>query len=120
MSLNLQNKTKLLNLWRKLWRVFKKNPTEANKQAYECCSRSCNLAIKNFFRDREQSILQSGDPIVFYNYVKSQLQSKKPIPALRDSNGSLVSDPLELATLLNTYFTTVHQKDNGTVPLAFL
>ena len=43
----------------------------------------------------------------FYKYVKRPKGNAENIPAIKDHNGKLVTDPLEKANLLNSYYASL-------------
>ena len=57
----------------------------------------------------EESILKSQNKQNFFKYIKSKLNSKhSEIIKLIDSSGVIVSDPGEIASMFNKYFSSVY------------
>ena len=42
----------------------------------------------------------------FYKYIKRRKGNRKSIPAIKDQHGKLVTDPIEKANYLNSYFVS--------------
>jgi hypothetical protein len=43
----------------------------------------------------------------FYKYVKRRKGNRGNIPAIKDSHGRIITDPIEKANLFNSYYSTV-------------
>ena len=43
----------------------------------------------------------------FYKYVKRHKGNRENIPAIKDHNGKLVTDQIEKANLLNSYYASI-------------
>jgi hypothetical protein len=51
----------------------------------------------------------------FYKYVKRRKGNRENIPAIKDNNGLIITDPTEKANLLNLYYSTVFSSE-GNIP----
>jgi hypothetical protein len=51
----------------------------------------------------------------FYKYVKRRKGNRQNIPAIKDCNGRIITDPTEKANSLNLYYSTVFSSE-GTIP----
>ena len=56
-----------------------------------------------------RSVLQNEGKCLteFYNYVKLRKGNRESIPAIKDHNGKLVTDPIEKAKSLNSYYISL-------------
>ena len=52
------------------------------------------------------------DPKSFYAYVRSKSKTKTSVGPLKNGDGVLVSDDLEMSEILNSYFGSVFTKEN--------
>jgi hypothetical protein len=49
----------------------------------------------------------------FYRYVKHHKGNREIIPVIRDHNGTLITDPLEKANSLNSYYASLFSGESG-------
>ena len=52
------------------------------------------------------------DPKSFYAYVRSKSKTKTSVGPLKNRDGVLISDGLEMSAILNSYFGSVFTKEN--------
>jgi hypothetical protein len=50
----------------------------------------------------------------FYKYVKRRKGYRENIPAIKDCNGRLITDPIQKANSLNYYYSSVFSKEGNT------
>jgi hypothetical protein len=50
----------------------------------------------------------------FYKYVKRRKGNREAIPAMKDENGRIITEPKEKANLLNSYYSTVFNSEYNT------
>jgi len=43
----------------------------------------------------------------FFKYVKRRKGNRESIPAIKDQNGKLITDPIEKANFLNSYYASI-------------
>ena len=54
------------------------------------------------------------DPKYFFSYAKSKLKGRSSISMMRNSSGDLVSDPIDVANVLQSHFSSVYSDPNST------
>ena len=52
------------------------------------------------------------DPKSFYAYVRSKSKTKTSVGPLKNGDGVLISDDLQMSEILNSYFGSVFTKEN--------
>ena len=52
------------------------------------------------------------DPKSFYAYVRSQSKTKTSVGSLKNGDGVLISNDLEMSEILNSYFGSVFAEEN--------
>ena len=69
-----------------------------------------------------RSVLQNEGKCLteFYNYVKRIKGNRESIPAIKDHNGKLVTDPIEKVKSLNSYYASLFtcERNNLQIKLA--
>ena len=58
------------------------------------------------------TIYVKTDPKSFYVYVRSKSKTKTNVVPLRNGNGVLTSDELEISQILNSYISSVFTKED--------
>jgi hypothetical protein len=53
----------------------------------------------------------------FYEYAKRRKGNRENIPAIRDHNGKLITDPIEKANSLNPYYAPLFSCDRNTLQM---
>jgi len=88
------------------------------KATYIAAQYKWKQSIRNYEIKREQKIIDSNNIGSFYSFVSMKLSCKKGVGALRDEQGNRpsVTNDASRAYLLNTYFSSVCVKDDGTSP----
>ena len=78
--------------------------------------KKCKKAIRSAKRKFERDIAKNGNKRPFNSYIKSRTSSRINIGPLKDGD-KLVSDNLEMATILNKTFSAVFtQEDRSNIP----
>lgn len=97
------------------WRIYRQFRTDALKEKYKAKSRKCQNAIALFVRNKESSIVNSGNVGDFYRYVNDKISNRSGIAALKNENGDFLTDDLSKAERLNEFFGSVFTKDNNVI-----
>ncbi|MFZ2538081.1 MAG: reverse transcriptase family protein [Oscillospiraceae bacterium] len=106
----------LLNRKAAIWRTLKNNFSPDTKIRYHQISNLCKEAIRNFDADRESKLLDSNNLGAFYKFVNQKCSSSSGVAPLRGSGDTLLTDDLDKANLLNSYFNSVFIIDDGKLP----
>jgi hypothetical protein len=108
---------KTLNRKRCLWRFCRDHPNDDSARSkYRALQAECRRIIHEYELDKETKIIQSGNTSKFYKYTNSKLSRPSGVGSLQDSNGDMVTDNTAKANLLNAYFSSVNESDNGVSP----
>ena len=103
------------NLIRMKKAAFKKRLTSLDQMAeYKRLSVLCSSATKQFHKDRELSIINSGRSSVF-KFIRSKLSSKTHLHCLEKGNQQFTSKP-DMARILSEQYESVFITDNGNIP----
>ena len=97
----------------KLYKKFRKNPTNENKQKYLASSKESQRLKKQFIFEQEKKVLNTSDIGTFWKYVKNNLTYKSDIPGLINLKNELINDSSAKAELLNNYFASVFTADDN-------
>ena len=73
-------------------------------------------SLQNHKLTQERHIIESNNLGAFYRHINSRLSHRASIGPLYSSNGLLMTDDVDKAELLNTYFAAVSSVDNGIMP----
>ena len=90
--------------------------TDPLKNKYLECARMCRLAIFKCVADKENYIVCSNKVDNFYSYANKKLSCWSGIGVIRNSDGNLISDPVDLANCFNDCFASVFVKDYDVTP----
>ena len=107
---------KLLSKKRTLWKAYKTFNTDPLKKKYLECARMCRLAIIKHIADMENNIVSSNKVGNFYKYANKKLSCRSGIGVIRNSDGCVISDPVDQANCFNDFFASVFVKDNDVTP----
>ena len=106
---------KLLTRKRKLWRIFKQNPSPSNKATYNAARSDYSTSVKQMAVQAELKVIKEGNPAALYRYVSKKTGGAKPIPPLNSDNGTLISD-LDKANAFVAAFSNNFTIDNDILP----
>ena len=101
---------------RTLWKAYKTFNTDPLKKKYLECARMCRLAIIKHIADMESNIVSSNKVGNFYKYANKKLSCRSGIGVIRNSDGFVISDPVDQANCYNDFFASVFVKDNDVTP----
>ncbi|KAL7630702.1 UNVERIFIED_CONTAM: hypothetical protein RMT77_019088 [Armadillidium vulgare] len=96
------------------YKLWKSSPTVENNNIYIAWRRNCKRLIRYFKRNFEINIARESknNPKKFYNYVNNKSSIKESIGPVLDNNGNLKSNNVEVANILNNFFSSVFTKEN--------
>jgi len=97
------------------WQIYKRFKTTALHDKYKHVARSCSSAVSDYVASIEDNLINDGRIGCFYRYINKKLNGSNGIAPLRNSNGELVYNDHDKATLLNDYFGSVFTTDNGVI-----
>ena len=86
------------------------------KAKYKRLVDDCHKAIKSYYAACENKLIETGNIGSFYKFVNSKTSVRSGVPPLRDANGTIISDDLGKAELLNNLFASVFVTDDGNIP----
>ncbi|EFA13459.1 hypothetical protein TcasGA2_TC005059 [Tribolium castaneum] len=99
----------------KLWKKFKRKPTEDNFSAYKRFSNQLKSDLQIARCNYENSILNK--PKLFYSHVRKFISSRVSVPLVRNASGLLCSDHTETAnTLADSFAATYNLNINNNIP----
>jgi hypothetical protein len=102
---------------RRMWQRVKDGPVT---QEYRETERKVKNLIRNAKRNMERKLAyeNGGNSKPFYSYLKSKTKNRTPVGPLKN-NGATVTDKKEMATILNSYFSSVFSAaEQGEIPRA--
>lgn len=99
---------KLIKKRNKLWKNFRKAPSFEREVRYKNLRNCITLEIRRAKEAQERKIADGirVDPKSFYAYIRSNSQSRVRVGPLNGAHGDIVSDDLEMARILNGYFSS--------------
>lgn len=106
---------KLLARKRARWKLYRAFRTPELLSKYNSTAKRCNAAINELVIQKENRLCEKANLGAFYRYVNKKLNGSNGIAALKDKDGSLISDNHCKAELLNGYFSSVFTHDNGVI-----
>ena len=103
---------------RLLWKKCKANQHDPLIQKqYSVCVNNWRQELRSFHKQAEIDIVESDNLGNFYRYVNKRLTYRRDLSALIDTDGTVVVDDVEKASLFNSYFASVGVVDNGVIPV---
>ena len=95
--------------------VYKRNPSDSNHKKYVFQRNIVSRLIRDAKRNYENIIAlnSNSNPKLFYSYIKSKKVTSNDIGPLIRQDGILTSNSLEVAELLNTYFSSVFTNESN-------
>ena len=86
------------------------------KFKYKIIDKFYRQEIKNHLKQQEEKIIFSNSSNGLYKFINKKLRNFRHIPPLKDKDGLIFTEPLEKSNYLNSFFSTVFQKDDGITP----
>ena len=96
------------------WRSSKHFNSAALHDKYVEMAKKCKHAIEEYNRDVESRLIDSNNIGRFYKHCNSKFRSRTNVPFLKQTDGTLTTDPKTKAEMLNLHFASVYTKDNDT------
>jgi hypothetical protein len=98
---------------KKAWRDIKSFNTGTGVEDYKKMERAVSKKIQTAKRkfERELAFGEDKKGRKFSNYVRSKTKSRTGIGPLKAGSGQITSDCKEMAEILNSYFTSVFEKE---------
>jgi hypothetical protein len=110
------NIRKLLSKKVRFWRIYKRFKTTESLHKYNLIASECRSAIYGFHVERENRVIESDNVGKFFSYANRKFTCKSSIGPLRTPDGSLTTDPVRKAELLQSVFSKSFTKDDGLLP----
>jgi len=98
------------------WKLYKKFRTPATLFKFKQRAAECRRLIRESIRTRENSVIDGGNIGSFFRYANKKFSFKSATGPLRDSSGSITTNPVAKANLLQSVFTSKFTADNNVCP----
>ena len=110
--------TKLIEKKKRAWNTYKRTKTDNNKAIYKSLEKKTKKMVKNKKNGLERKIAKEAkdNPKAFYAYINSSKRARSKIGPLKNSDGEIVVDPGEQATILNNFFSSVFTRNEDEPP----
>jgi len=104
-----------IRMKRRLWRKAKTGGQE-DKEAYKAAERKVANMIRNAKRAEERKLAKekTKNSKPFFAYVKKRTKARDPVGPLKKDDGTNVTDPEEMAEILNEFFSSVYTREDVT------
>jgi len=104
---------KLIKKKKRAWRTARFHGTTDNFDKYKDLEKQVKKKIRNAKRNIEKQLAnaQNSNPRTFANYIKSKTKSRTGIKPLKNGNGRLITEDLEIAAELNNFFSSVFTEE---------
>ena len=101
---------------RNKWKKFKDSGQQEDYLAFKVIQSQTTLAVKEAKRDFEKKLAKNTkkDSNSFYAYYREKNRSRVGIGPLEGADGQPVTDELEQAIILNSFFSSVYTKEEAT------
>jgi Reverse transcriptase (RNA-dependent DNA polymerase)/Endonuclease-reverse transcriptase len=105
---------KLLTKKKNAWRKYRREGGSENKEAYDEIAKRLKKQIRNAKRNVEKKLAFGNDKNSrqFNNYIKSKTKSRAPVGQIKKSDGTVVTEDVEMADELNGFFASVFTKED--------
>ena len=104
---------RLVRLKQRQYNLYQQDRSIANYDQFKKTEKLCKKAVRSAKRKFEQSIANNGNKRPFNSYIKSKTSSRVNIGPLK-VNGDLITDNSEMASALNTAFSSVFTAEDYT------
>ena len=96
------------------WNKYKRNATPENWDSYTMVRNSATWEVKTAKQMHERSIAMNikRNPKCFWNMVGDKTQVRQGVSDLKTIEGDTVTDDIEKANLLNSFFASVFTQEN--------
>ena len=98
------------------WNKYKRNTTPENWDNYIRARNSATKEVKKAKQMHERSIAMNikRNPKCFWNMVRDKTQVRQGVSDLKTTEGDTVTDDIEKANLLNSFFQSLHKRTQVT------
>ena len=111
-----RNLLRLIRKKRRSYRRYKETKEHSELVAYKEIEKQVQKDIRTAKRNLEKKISRSkGDNKRFNSYIRSKLSNKTSIGPLKEE-GETVTDNSKMATIFNTFFSSVFSREDGSAP----
>jgi hypothetical protein len=99
----------------RMWKRFRLSGTYNDKVEYKRALNNATAKYKAAKQDFEKKLAKDikSNPKSFYAYVRSKSATKSKVSPLKDSQGNIVIEDIEICNVLNQYFSSVFTKENS-------
>ena len=96
------------------WKTYKRDMTHQSRVEYEKAAKAAKYAIRRSKAKVEKELAMSKDDNgrKFRSYVKAKTKCRPGVGPLLNQVGEPVTDPKDMATILNNYFGSVFTREN--------
>jgi len=98
------------------WRLYKKFRTPATLNKYKSCAARCRHQIREFTRQRENDVINSDNIGRFFRYANKKFSVKSSVGPLKQATGTITTNPVVKAELLQSVFSSKFTTDNNITP----
>ena len=100
---------KIIRKKKEAWKKMKETNRAADKEEYKKAVKEVKKKIKNKKNSLERKVMtcRKTNPKSFYAYINSAKKTRNKIGPLKNSDGAAVTDPRELAQILNNQYVSV-------------
>jgi len=100
---------------RRLWKKTRTGGPEAREE-YKAAEKKVANMIRNAKRAEERKLAKekSKNSKPFYAYVKRRTKTRDPVGPLKKQDGTNVTEPEEMAEILNEFFSSVYTREDTT------
>ena len=95
------------------WKEYIENRTKSNYDAYKQAEKETKKSVQKAKRKNEKLLSKDQNLKGFHSYVKSKTKIKDPVGPLKQEN-KIITDPAQIAEILNKYFNSVFTNENTT------
>src|SRR3989441_3177813 len=105
---------KMIKKRNKKWKKISESLSFETKSGYIALRNKVTTEIRRAKEEQEKKIAEKikVDPKSFYAYIRNNSQTKVKVGPLRGTEGEIVSDNLEMAKILNEFFSSTFTKEN--------
>ncbi len=107
---------RLKSLIKKKGRLYKQRDNQEKRNEYNRLNEQIRTLTNEIAKTRENKILESKDPNALYKYIRKKRCNDNGVGPLKQDDGSVETDEIKKASLLNTCFAKNFTRDNGTIP----
>ena len=109
-----QNVLRLIRKKRRLWSSYQKTREFQSWQAYRKVQAEVTKAVRNAKKKFERKLARNSksNPRAMYSYINKKTSTRAKVGPLKDSSGKTITDDDSMASILNTFFSSVFTKED--------